>query len=43
MIDSIILDINGVLDIENTSINGSYENLQIEKNSIPIKEEIDVN
>lgn len=39
-IESLILEVNGVIDINNTYINGNAINLSIGKNTIPIKGEI---
>lgn len=39
-IESFILDINGVVDIRNTTINGFAENLSLDKNTIPLRGEI---
>ena len=41
-IDSLILEINGIVDIRNTKINNSPDNLTIEKNTIPMKGTINV-
>lgn len=35
-----ILNVTGILDIENTRLNGSYENLMLEDNQIPILKEV---
>ena len=35
-IEAKILDINGILDIQNTTINGSYNNLQLTEYQIPV-------
>lgn len=42
-IESKILEINGVIDIRNTTINGEQKNLFLEESFIPIRGQIDAN
>ena len=36
-VESCMLNVNGVLDVQNTAINGNSQNLTLDEYSIPIK------